>query len=68
MNVQPANNIQLAAVAGFTALLVEHLCQANGITIPTDIADALPGVMAILVAHLYDLFTGENKPPKPPAA
>lgn len=62
MNIQPASNIQAATVAGFIAVCVLHTCQANGIVIPPDVADALPGVLAILVAHLWDCLSGDNKP------
>lgn len=62
MNVTPASNVQAATVAGFLAVLVEHLCQANGIIIPPDVADALPSVLVIVVAHLWDMATGGNKP------
>lgn len=61
-NMVPAGNVQAAALAGFIALLMEHLCQANGIIIPQDVSEALPGVFAIIVAHISDLITGANKP------
>lgn len=62
MNISPASNIQAATVAAFLAVCVLHICAANNIIIPPDIADALPGVLAIVVAHIYDLATGDNKP------
>lgn len=59
-NLTPASNIQAATVAGFIAVCVLHVCQANGIIIPQDVADALPGVLAIIVAHVWDVLNGEN--------
>lgn len=61
-NITPASNIQAATLAGFIAVLIEHVCTANGIIIPPDVSDALPGVLAILTAHIWDMATGENKP------
>lgn len=60
--ITPASNLQAATVAGFIATLVLHVCAANDITIPPDVADALPGLFALLVAHIWDMVTGENKP------
>ena len=44
-NIPVAYNIQAATVAGFVAVCLLHVCQANGIIIPPDVADALPGVL-----------------------
>lgn len=65
-NIVPATNIQAAAVAGFITTLILHVCAANGIVIPPDVADALPGVLALLVAHISDMVTGDNKKTTPP--
>lgn len=64
MNVAPATNVQVAAVAGFVAVLIEHLCTANGIIIPEDVSSALPGVLIIAVAHIWDMSTGGNAKPQ----
>ncbi len=56
----PALNVQLAAVAGFLALVVEHAFADYGHTLPDDIRAGLPGFIVIVVAHLSDLFTGDN--------
>jgi hypothetical protein len=53
-NLTPASNVQAATVAGFIAVLLEHLCAANDITIPPDVADALPGALIVLVAYIHD--------------
>lgn len=59
-NLAPASNIQAATLAGFIAVLIEHVCAANGIIIPEDVSTALPGVLVILVAHIWDVATGAN--------
>ena len=64
MQMQPANNVTAAAFGGFIAVLVEHVCQANGIIIPPDVAEALPYAFAVLIAHIYDMATGGNAQPK----
>lgn len=56
-NLTPASNVQAATVAGFIAVLVEHLCTANGIDIPPDVADALPGLFVVLVAYAHDCLS-----------
>lgn len=60
-NLTPASNIQAATIAGFISVLVLHVCAANDIIIPPDVADALPGVLAVLTAHIWDMVTGGNK-------
>jgi hypothetical protein len=60
-NLPVASNIQAATVAGFIAVLTEHLCTANGIIIPQDVSAALPGFLAIVVAHVWDCVQGTNK-------
>lgn len=63
-NIVPAGNIQAAAVAGFIVTLVLHVCAANDIVIPPDVADALSGLLAVIVAHVYDMCTGGNVKPQ----
>ena len=53
-NLNVASNVQAATVAGFIAVCVLHVCQANGIVIPPDVAEALPGALAVLVAYIHD--------------
>jgi len=60
-NLTPASNIQAATIAGFIAVLIEHVCSANGIIIPPDVSSTLPGVLVILTAHIWDVTTGDNK-------
>lgn len=60
-NLKPATNVQLGAAAGFVSAVVLHICQANGIVIPPDVANALPCVFAVIIAHVWDVATGENK-------
>ena len=61
-NLTPASNVQTATVAGFVAVLILHVCAANNIVIPPDVADSLPGVMVVLVAYIHDLISGANAP------
>lgn len=61
-NFTPAGNVQAATIAGFLAVLIEHVCAANGIIIPPDVSASLPGVLVILTAHLWDMATGGNAP------
>lgn len=61
-NLTPASNVQTATVAGFIAVCILHICAANNIVIPPDVADSLPGVMVVLVAYVHDLITGANAP------
>jgi hypothetical protein len=60
-NFVPASNVQAATVAGFVAVLIEHVCTANGIVIPPDVSSSLPGVLIVLVAYIHDAVTGGNK-------
>lgn len=57
-----APNVQLAAIAAFLAACVEHAFVSYGYTLPPDISTGLPGFIAIVVAHIYDVVTGDNKP------
>lgn len=61
-NLAPANNVTTATLAGFIAVCVLHVCAANNIVIPPDVADSLPGVMVVLVAYIHDLISGANAP------
>lgn len=60
-NLLPANNITAGTFGGFIAVLVLHVCAANGIVIPPDVADSLPYAFAVLIAHAYDVLSGDNK-------
>lgn len=60
MNVSPATNIQVAAVAAFLSATIEHICKAHGFTMTDDMSAALPAAVAVAVAHLWDLATGGN--------
>ncbi len=66
-NLAPASNVQAAAVAGFLAAVIEHICEANGIDIPPDVSASLPLALSVVVAHIWDLCTGGNikDAPKP---
>ena len=61
-NLAPAANVQTATIAGFIAVCALHVCAANNIIIPPDVADSLPSVVAMLVAYIHDLISGANAP------
>jgi ABC-type uncharacterized transport system permease subunit len=63
MNVTPASNVTAGAFGGFVTVLVLHVCAANNIVIPPDVADSLPYAFAVVIAHLYDMLTGGNAKP-----
>lgn len=62
-NIVPANNVAAGAFGGFITVLVEHVCTANGIILPPDVADALPYAFAVVIAHAWDVWTGGNAKP-----
>ena len=64
MNVAPASNVQAATVAAFLSALIEHVCTQYGYAMSPDMEASLPAVIAIVVAHLWDMFTGENSKPQ----
>lgn len=61
MNIAP--NVQAAAIAAVIAPIILHVFSAYGMSLPPDAAAALPGAIAVIVAHVWDVATGENKPP-----
>lgn len=61
-NVVPAGNVTAGALGGFITVLVLHVCAANDIIIPPDVSDSLPYAFAVLIAHVWDMYTGGNKP------
>lgn len=65
--ITPATNVQVAAVAGFLSAIIEHICKSNGVDIPDDVSAGLPAVVAVLVAHFWDMATGGNAKPALPA-
>lgn len=65
MNITPATNVTAGAFGGLVTVLILHICAANNIVIPPDVADALPYACAMAITHLYDVITGGNKPDAP---
>jgi hypothetical protein len=59
----PANNVSAAMAAAVLSPIVLHIFSAYGIMLPDDAANALPGLLAVLVAYIWDLATGENDKP-----
>lgn len=60
-NLKMAPNVQIATIAGFLSAIIEHVCKANGVEIPDDISAGLPAIVALLVAHIVDIYQGTNK-------
>jgi hypothetical protein len=60
-SVLPASNVTAGAFGGFVTVLVLHVCAANNIVIPQDVADSLPYAFAVAIAHIWDLTQGTNK-------
>lgn len=64
-NLKPATNITAAGVfMAITTMLLQTL-QANMINVPDSVMQGLPGIVAVVVPYLWDLWTGDNV--KPPA-
>lgn len=65
-NLTPAANVQAAAAAGLLVTGLEHVLSAHGITLTPDVANGMTAFAAVLVAHVWDMVTGQNVPgPKP---
>lgn len=56
-NLTPASNVQVATLAGFISVGILHICAANNIVIPPDVADSLPAFFVALVAYIHDCVT-----------
>ena len=57
----PANNVLLAFVAGLISTLLLHHAKTLGYDVQPDVSNALPGAIALIVAHVYDVISGNNK-------
>lgn len=58
----PANNVIFGFAGGLIAAVVQRYASKWGYDAPDSIANALPGAIAIVLAHAWDVYTGENKP------
>ncbi len=63
----PAPNVTAGTFGGFVAVLVLHMCAANGVIVPPDVADSLPYALAVVIAHLWDCWFPDKPDVKPPA-
>lgn len=59
-NITPAANIQAAAAAALIITVLEDILSRHGVTLSPDIANGLTAFAAVLVAHVWDVITGEN--------
>jgi hypothetical protein len=57
----PALNVQCAAAAAFLMGIALHVLASHGITYPPDVANGMTGFVAILIAHICDMATGDTK-------
>lgn len=62
MKLTPAPNILFAFGAGLMSTILLHYARNWGYVPDDDIASALPGAIALALAHGYDMITGDNKP------
>lgn len=60
MKYMPATNVIFALIAGILSTLALRLASSLGYDAPEDVANALPGAIALLVAHLWDIHTGQT--------
>lgn len=60
-NMIPAGNVQIATIAGFLSVVLEHVFKANGIDLPPDISSAMPAVITIVAAHICDMVTNTKQ-------
>lgn len=65
-NLLPAQNIQAAAVAGVIMTTLQHALSTYGYSLSPDVANGLTALVTVLVAHAWDVLTGQGTPPTPP--
>lgn len=67
---KPAQNVQAAIVAGALVTAAQHALSAYGYTLSPDVANGLTAFVTVLVAHVWDVCTGQNAPcaPAPPTS
>lgn len=63
-NITPAANVQAAAAAGLIITLLEDVLSRHGVTLSPDIANGLTAFAAVMVAHVWDMLTGDNVKPE----
>ncbi len=62
MNLKPAGNVVAAMVAGSVSGVSDHMAVKYGMTISPDTQIAITVGVMTLVAHVWDLITGQNVP------
>lgn len=68
MSLLPANNVLFGFLGGFAASILLRLAAHYGYTVDPEIVKDLPFGCALLIAHICDVITGDNKPPAQHAA
>jgi hypothetical protein len=67
-NFAPDKNLQCAALAGVLTTIGVHVLGRYGIEVTADESAGLVGFVTLLIAHAWDMLTGDNKsPPSGPA-
>jgi len=61
MQYKPAANVIFAFIGGCIAYAAVWTARHYGYDVPGDIGSALPGAVAIALAHGWDMVTGDNK-------
>lgn len=68
MKFMPATNVIFGFLGGCLAYGLLQAAKHFGYECPPDIADGLPAASALAIAHVWDMYSGDNKkPPVPPA-
>lgn len=59
--MMPAANVIFGFIGGIISYAAIYIAKHYGYDTPPDIASALPGANALLLAHIWDVWTGDNK-------
>lgn len=62
LNLTPAGNLIAGAVAAAVTGVGGHYAVSYGIPITPDMALTIPTAVGFIVAHAYDVMTGQNVP------
>lgn len=63
-SLKPDENIQWGIIASFVTNSIIDIAVRHGIAIPQDVAYQLTLVAGALVAHVWDMLSGDNKEPE----
>ncbi len=64
MQLKPAANLVAGGIAGTVVAVGAHYAKVTyNLQLTPDIADGLTYSVAVIVAHVWDVLTGQNVPP-----